>query len=416
MLRVGLTGGIACGKSHVLRRLQQRGCRTLDLDAVAREVTAPGGEALAEIAATFGSGVLDAHGALDRAALGTLVFGDVEARARLNRIVHPRVRAAEMLWAAGFPGEPGAVLVTDGALLIESGVHLRFDRLVVVHCAPELQLSRLRERDGLDERAARARIEAQLSSSEKRGFAHFEIDTSGSPDDTERAADALAATLAGLAGRAREQGGRARERFVGGLAHGPRDGPRGLSPELLLSEAGTAGGLEMEAVGRRLVPPARGPWYRAGDETPPDLPASRLAVAVAAWAERRRGPDPELVALAAASVARLTHAEPGSRADACLVALVALERAATGGDGEDARRLAGRWLPLAARFGGGAPSGRLDAVWAALAGHSRAPAEASALCARLGGDGPTASALAGLGSPVAAAAAGAWIRALDAIG
>jgi dephospho-CoA kinase len=416
VLRVGLTGGIACGKSHVLRRLQQRGCRTLDLDAVAREVTAPGGEALAEIAATFGSGVLDARGALDRAALATLVFGDVEARARLNRIVHPRVRAAEARWAAALRGEPAAVRVTDGALLIESGVQLRFDRLVVVHCAPELQLQRLRARDGLDERAARVRIESQLSSAEKLGFAHFEIDTSGSPDAPDRTADALAATLAGLASRASEPGGQARERLVGGLAHGPRDGPRGLSPELLLSEAATAGGLEMEALGRRLVPPARGPWYRAGTEAPPDLPACRLAVAVAAWAVRRRGPDPEFVALSAASVARLTHADPGSRTDACLVALVALERAASSADGEDARTLAARWLPLAARFGGGAPSGRLDPVWGAVAGHSREPAEASALCARLGGDGPTASALAGLGSQVAAAAAGAWRSTLDAIG
>ena len=142
MLRVGLTGGIACGKSLVLRRLAERGCRTLDLDAVARAVTAPGSEALAEIRAAFGDSVLDASGALDRPALGALVFHDAAARQRLNRIVHPRVRAAEAGWAAGF----GARRVREPcwsptrALLVESGVHLRFDRLVVVHCTPEQQL------------------------------------------------------------------------------------------------------------------------------------------------------------------------------------------------------------------------------------------------------------------------------------
>jgi hypothetical protein len=139
-------------------------------------------------------------------------------------------------------------------------------------------------------------------------------------------------------------------------------------------------------------------------------------VAIAAWAERRRGPDPQLVAVGAASVARLTHADPGSRTDACLVALMALERAATSATAEDERTLAARWLPLAARFGGGAPSGRLDPVWSALERHSREPAEAGALCARLGGDGPTASALAGLGSPVAAAADRAWRSTLGGIG
>ena len=210
-----------------------------------------------------------------------MVFKDASARARLNGIVHPRVRAAEARWAEGLAGEPGAVLVTDGALLIESGVHLRFDRLVVVHCAPELQLRRLRERDGLDEAAARARIEAQLPTAVKREFAHFEIDSSGPLEDTERATDALALTLAALARDERPARGRALERFVGGLVHGPRDGPRGLSPSLLLAEAGAARGLEMEGLASRLVPPAGGPWYRAGEDEVsserPGVPPGRRA-------------------------------------------------------------------------------------------------------------------------------------------
>ncbi len=414
MLRVGLTGGIACGKSHVLRRLGAVGCRTLDLDAVAREVTAPGSEALALIAEDFGAGVLDARGALDRAALAAVVFKDAAARQRLNRIVHPRVRAAEAAWAGGFAGEPGAVLVTDGALLVESGVHLRFDRLVVVHCAPELQLQRLRERDGLDEAAARARIDAQLAIGRKREFAHFEIDSSGRPEDTDRASDALAATLVGLAREVRPAPGLARERFVGGLVHGPRDGPRGLSPALLLSAAASGSGLELEALARQLVPPARGPWYGAGEEAAALVPACRLGVGLGAWGESRRGLDPEFVAAAAASVARLTHADRASRTDACLVALVALERA-TAGEASGFGALVASSRPLAARFGGDAPSGRLDAVWAALERFPREPAQASAHAAGLGGDGPTAAALAGIGLADKGGEASAWRAALEAL-
>jgi hypothetical protein len=291
------------------------------------------------------------------------------------------------------------VLVTDGALLIESGVHLRFDRLVVVHCTPELQLRRLRERDGLDERAARARIEAQLSSAEKRGFAHFQIDSSASRAETDRSTDELAAALQRLAAGARKRSAGSLERLLGGLVHGPREGPRGLSPVLLLSEAAAAGGLEMEGLARRLVPPARAPWYRAAAEVEPDLPASRLSVALAAWALRRGASDPEFLAGAAASLARLTHSDPGARTDACLVALVALEAVGAAGPA-DIAGLVRRQLPLASRFGGGPPTSRLDAAWAALARFPSDPAEAGPLCERLGGDSATASALAGLSQDV----------------
>jgi dephospho-CoA kinase len=382
---VGLTGGIACGKSHVLRRLRARGCHTLDLDAVSRQVTAPGAPALAEIRGAFGSSVLDAAGAIDRAALGALVFADPAARERLNSIVHPRVRAAEAQWAAGFAARSDAVLVTDGALLVESGVHLRFDRLVVVHCAPALQLDRLRARDGLDEGSARARIEAQLGSAEKRAFAHFDVDTSGSPDETDRAADALAGALAELArapGAPAALRREALERLVGGLVRGPVEGPRGLSARQLLEDAAACGGLEMERLARRLLPAASGPWYRAALEHVPAAPPGRLAVAVAAWAAGRRPGDREFAAWAAASVAWLTHADPRARADACLAALEALARAEA--PGEPPRPLAPdpRLVALATRFGGGAPSGRIDA--------------------------PTAQALEGIGAAAFGDAASGW--------
>ena len=254
-----------------------------------------------------------------------------------------------------------------------------------------------------------------MPSAEKRSFAHFEIDSSGSPEETDRATDALAATLASLAGEVGEPGGAPLERLVGGLVHGADAGPRGLSPALLLSEAAAAGGLEMEALARRLVPPARGAWYRAADAAPPDAPACRLGVALAAWGWCRRGRDPDFVAAAAASVARLTHADPGSRTDACLVALVALERAVAATSEPEPLALAVRFAPLAARFGGAAPSGRLDAVWASLERFPSDVAEARARCTRLGGDGPTAAALAGLGAAVPDGAAAAWRSALAVI-
>jgi dephospho-CoA kinase len=158
VLRVGLTGGIACGKSHVLRRLRSLGLATLDLDEVSRDVVAPGTPALAEIAAAYGTDVLTADGSLDRAALGQVVFSDPSARARLNAIVHPRVRAAEARWAAARGAAGDAVAVTDATLIVEAGAHLRFRRVVVVHCDPAQQLARLQARDGLDEAAARARV------------------------------------------------------------------------------------------------------------------------------------------------------------------------------------------------------------------------------------------------------------------
>jgi dephospho-CoA kinase len=411
VLRVGLTGGIACGKSHVLRRLADRGCHTLDLDAVARDVTAPGSGALAEIEAAFGPGVVGEDGALDRPALAALVFGDEAARARLNAIVHPRVRAAEAAWARSVANRPGTVGVTDAALLVEAGAHLRFDRLVVVHCAPALQLSRLRARDGLDERSARARIEAQMDVAEKRAFAHYEVDTSGSVEDTDRLADALAEELRSLAGRPRGSAGVAVERLLGGLVHGPREGPRGLSPFVLLAEAASAGGLEMERLARRLVPPARGPWYRAAEEATPGASAARLGVALTAWALRRAAPDREFLAAAAGSVARLTHTDPRARADACLVALVAQQRIVSPSGGADAAAEAARLAHLAARFGGGPPSGGLGAVWNAIARAPTDPSRAAAEGVRLGADGELAAAIAGLGCSVGLSAEADTLRA-----
>jgi dephospho-CoA kinase len=400
VLRVGLTGGIACGKSHVLRRLADQGFHTLDLDAVAREVTAPDTPALAEIAAVFGARVVGPDGSLSRAALAALVFADPLARARLNAIVHPRVRAAEARWASAFAGRPDAVLVTDAALLVEAGAHLRFDRLVVVHCDAGQQLSRLRARDGLDERAARARIEAQMPLAEKRGFAHLEVDTSGPIEETDRAAEKLAGDLARLALRERDERRTRIDGLLGGLVHGPRAGPRGMTPASFLAAAAGAGGLEMEDLARRLTPPARGPWYRTAAEAAPGGTAAPLAVAVAAWGLCRGPADPPFLAAAAGSVARLSHTDPGARADACLLALVAQDVAVRGGDTAKVEAWAEGHAPLATRFGGAKPSGRLAPVWKAARHHPSDPEGAARECARHGGEPTLASALAGLGVPV----------------
>ena len=184
MLRVGLTGGIACGKSHVLRRLAAHGLATAALDSVAHELMAPGGATYGEIVAAFGREILGEDGAIDRRALGELVFADAAARARLDAIVHPRVRQSEEHLVAALAAEGRSVIVSDAALLVEVGIHLRFDRLVVVHCEEADQRRRLMERDGLGEAAARARIEAQMPVREKRLFGHYRIDTSGTVPQT----------------------------------------------------------------------------------------------------------------------------------------------------------------------------------------------------------------------------------------
>jgi dephospho-CoA kinase len=400
MLRVGLTGGIACGKSHVVRRLAASGLPTLDLDAVARGVTAPGSPAVREIAGAFGEAVMGPDGSLDRAALAAVVFTDERARARLNAIVHPRVRAEEARRAKDLAARGARLLVTDAALLVEAGVHLRFDRLAVVFCDPAEQLRRLRARDGLDERAALARIESQMPLREKRAFAHFELDTSGSVSETDRAAAALGGDLLALAEEEAgvpEVGDR---ELVGGLVHGPQTGPRGLAPDSLLAAAADAGGLEMEALARRLTPPAARPWYETASEADPGAAPASLAVAFAVWALCRGSSDAPFLAAVAGSIARLTHTNEAARADACVLALVAREVALAGGSPIDLEALARRAEPLAARFGGAPPTGGLAPVWAAVGTCPRDPAGAREECLRRGGDPALAGALAGLGAPV----------------
>ena len=200
MLKGGLTGGIASGKTFVVGLLRDFGCHVLDADATAHQVMEPGQPAHAEIVAHFGAEILDPAGRIDRPRLGAIVFADAAERAALNAIVHPRVYEAQARWLAEVAaGDPGGIAVIDAALMIETGSWRRFDRLVVVHCQPEIQLARLMERNGLTREAAGARIAAQLPVAEKLRYANFTIDTSAGFDDTRRQVELLYRQLRELA-------------------------------------------------------------------------------------------------------------------------------------------------------------------------------------------------------------------------
>jgi len=179
MLRVGLTGSIGVGKSFVSGVLAELGCRVLDADETAREVVEPGSPALRDLVAAFGPGILRDDGSLDRSKLGALVFADADKRAKLNSILHPYIIAKQdeglREWAAI---NPEGIAIVDAALMIESGVYKRFDKLIVVHCRTDVQLQRVMARNNLSREEAEKRIAAQMSQEEKKKCADYLIDTS----------------------------------------------------------------------------------------------------------------------------------------------------------------------------------------------------------------------------------------------
>jgi dephospho-CoA kinase len=185
MLRVGLTGSIAVGKSFVSGVLAGLGCHVVDADALAREVVEPGTEGLRRIVEAFGPRALREDGTLDRAALSSVIFADEEKRALMNSILHPIIMSEQdALLNAWEQQDPRGVGIVDAALLIESGGFRRFDKIVVVHCRPEVQLERLMRRNALSREDALARIKAQLPQEEKLKHADFAVDTSGDFDET----------------------------------------------------------------------------------------------------------------------------------------------------------------------------------------------------------------------------------------
>lgn len=189
MLRVGLTGGIASGKSTVAAMLRDRDYPVLDADALARELLEPGQDAYKEVVAEFSEKILAPGGAVDRKKLAAIVFSDAKKRAKLNQIIHPRIQdiVANWFFALDRPGGP-ELAFEDAALILESGARKKLDRVIVCWCRPEQQLARLRER-GMSEQDARNRIAAQMPMDEKRKLADEVIDCSGSIEETERQLD-----------------------------------------------------------------------------------------------------------------------------------------------------------------------------------------------------------------------------------
>lgn len=189
MLRVGLTGGIGAGKSTVARRLVERGAVLVDADVIAREVVAAGSDGLAAIEAEFGPEVIGPDGEMDRPAVAAIVFGDPDARRRLDRIVHPRVRirSDELIAAA----DPDSIVVQDIPLLVEGGMAAAFLLVVVVGLDAEQRVRRLVEARGMAEADARARIDAQADDTQRRAAADVWLDNSGSEGETRHRVDAL---------------------------------------------------------------------------------------------------------------------------------------------------------------------------------------------------------------------------------
>lgn len=199
MRLIGLTGGIATGKSTVAAMLAGRGAIVVDADRLAREVVEPGRPALAEIAAEYGPGVLAADGSLDRAALGALVFADADRRRRLEAITHPRISAlmAERIAEAVTAAPP--LVVVDIPLLFENGRSGMVEGVLVVYADAATQLRRLLDRDGLGEADARRRIAAQMPVEEKRRLATWVIDNRGDLEATRGLVDAWWAEVVGAA-------------------------------------------------------------------------------------------------------------------------------------------------------------------------------------------------------------------------
>lgn len=181
MLKVGLTGGIGSGKSEVTRRLAGLGAVVIDADLIAREVVAPGTPGLAAVAAEFGAGVLRPDGSLDRDRLGSMVFADPGARARLNAIMHPLIGAATAGRFAAAPAD--AIVVHDVPLLVEVGLARAYDAVIVVAASPETQLARLVGNRGMTEEDARARIAAQAPLADKVAIADHVITNDGARRD-----------------------------------------------------------------------------------------------------------------------------------------------------------------------------------------------------------------------------------------
>jgi dephospho-CoA kinase len=187
MLKVGLTGGLASGKSFVGAALEDLGCKLIEADQLGHEVLMPDGSAYQSVIAEFGAHILDETGQIDRKKLALEVFASKEKLRLLNSLVHPEVhKRTDELMAEYFAADPDAIVVVEAAIHIETGGYKRFDKLIVVVCTVEQQIERAMRRDGSSRAAALARLASQMPLEEKRNYADYIIDTSGSKEDTLR--------------------------------------------------------------------------------------------------------------------------------------------------------------------------------------------------------------------------------------
>jgi dephospho-CoA kinase len=185
MLKVGLTGGLASGKSFVGRALEKIGCLLIKADELGHAVLEPGAEAYDAVVAEFGRGILDPEGRIDRRRLAAEVFNHPERLEKLNALVHPPVRArARKLMETFAQGAPDGIAVTEAAILIETGSYRNYDRLIVATCGEQQQIERAMERDRLSREEVLARLRRQMPLAEKIKYADYVIDTSGEKQST----------------------------------------------------------------------------------------------------------------------------------------------------------------------------------------------------------------------------------------
>ena len=185
MLKAGLTGGLASGKSFVGQALAELGCHVICADELGHQVLLPGGAAHQPVLDEFGRGILGEDGKIDRRRLAAEVFGKPERLEALNRLVHPAVFRLEEEWMAEVGRQdPGGIAVVEAAILIETGSYRRFDCLIVVVCEQEQQIERAMKRDNASREEVLARIQRQMPLEEKKKFADYVIDTSGAKSET----------------------------------------------------------------------------------------------------------------------------------------------------------------------------------------------------------------------------------------
>ena len=196
MLRVGLTGGLASGKSFVAAHLAKLGCHVLRADDLGHAVLAPGAEAWGPVVAAFGNGILRENGEIDRRKLGEEVFDKPERLAALNAIMHPPIfRRQERLLAEAAAADPHGIAVVEAAIMFETGSHERYQKIIVAACSDEQQIERAIKRDHLLREQVEARLARQIPLADKIRRADYVIDTSGTKEDTLRQTERVYASL-----------------------------------------------------------------------------------------------------------------------------------------------------------------------------------------------------------------------------